>query len=248
MNTYGKRKNVEYCEDFQLNNKRTKINSNQWVANHDFLQTSTPNPNQKRLRKTVNKSSPFVVRNRQGVNGKCKKQLNFDQFDINAPTKDEDILNKSVKEYYEMKSKSTLPFQHKHTIDWQHGRKRILNFCLDVLGEKSTYTENVHKNSPFLTGLLNTLPNQARFRYYQMLDQGFFQDGRTRGSKKPIRGRKNSIILSKQSGTILHILRLKNQMHDFQLTIETNKNLMSHLVKKDGKINHFSAKAVAVAA
>ena len=248
MNTYGKRKIVEYCEDFQCNNKRTKINSNQWVANQDFIQTSTPNPNQKRLRKTVNKSSPFVVRNRQGINGNCKKQLNFDKFDINTPTKDEDILNKSVKEYYELKSKSTLPFQHKHTIDWQHGRKRILNFCRDILAEKSTYTENVHKNSPFLTGLLNTLPNQARIRYYQMLDQGFFQDGRTRGSKKPIQGRKNSIILSKQSGTILHILRLKNQMHDFQLTIENNKNLMSHLVKKDGKINHFSAKAVAVAA
>ena len=236
-----KRQFVEYCEDFQFNNKRTKINSSQWVANQDFVQTSTPNPNQKRLRKTVNKSSPFVVRTRQGINGKCKKQLNFDQFDINAPTKDEDILNKSVKEYYELKSKSTLPFQHKHTIDWQHGRKRILNFCLDILGEQSTYTENVHKNSPFLTGLLNTLPNEARFRYYEMRDQGFFQVGRAKC-------RKNSIILSKQNGTILHIFRLKNQMHDFQLTIEKNKNLMSHLVKKDGKINHFSAKAVAVAA
>lgn len=241
-----KRQFVEYCEDFTLNNhKRIKINSNQWIATENttshFVQTSTPNPNQKRLRKTVNKSSPFVVRYQKEANGKCKKQLNFDQFDINTPTKDEDILNKSVKEYYELKSESTLPFQHKHTIDWQHGRKRILNFCLDILAEKSTYTENVQQTSPFLTGLLNTLPNEARSRYYQMQNQGFFKIGRAKC-------RKNSIILSKKNGTILHILRLKNKMHDFQLTVENNQNLMSHLVKRDGKINHFSAKAVAVAA
>ena len=241
-----KRQFVEYCEDVHCNTKRAKINSNQWIAyeyTSESFQTSTPNPskNASRLRKTVNKSSPFVIKNRQALSGKCKKQLNFDQFDINAPTKDEDILNKSVKEYYELKSESTLPFQHKHTIDWQHGRKRILNFCIALLAEKSTYTERVHRNSPFLAGLLNVLPNEARFRHHQMEHEGFFKIGRAKC-------RKNSIILSKQHGTILHIFRLKNQMHDFELTIETNKNLMSHLVRKDGKINHFSAKAVAVAA
>ena len=239
-----KRQFVEYCEDAQFNNKRTKINSNQWTVNENatsFNQTSTPVLAQKRLRKTVNKSSPFIVKKRQELQG-CKKKLNFDAFDINTPTKDEDVLNKSVKEYYELKSESTLPFQHKHTIDWQHGRKRILNFCTELLGDKTSYTENVNRNSPFLTGLLKTLPNEARCRHYQMENEGFFKIGRFG------KCRKNSIILSKKYGTLLHIFRLKNRKHDFELTIEANKNLMSHLIRKDGKINHFSAKAVPVAA
>ena len=239
-----KRQFVEYCEDAQFNNKRTKINSNQWTVNENatsFIQTSTPVLAQKRLRKTVNKSSPFIVKKRQELQG-CKKKLNFDAFDINTPTKDEDVLNKSVKEYYELKSESTLPFQHKHTIDWQQGRKRILNFCSELLREKTSYTENVNRNSPFLTGLLKTLPNEARCRHYQMENEGFFKIGRFG------KCRKNSIILSKKYGTLLHIFRLKNQKHDFELTVEANKNLMSHLIRKDGKINHFSAKAVPVAA
>ena len=241
-----KRQFVEYCEDVHFNNKRTKINSNQWAVNENAtsfkIKTSTPVLAQKRLRRTINRSSPFIANKRQELHGSCKKKLNFDAFDINAPTKDEDVLNVSTKEYYELKSESTLPFQHKHTIDWQHGRKRILNFCSELLGDKTSYTENVHTNSPFLTGLLDTLPNEARCRHYQMEHEGFFKIGRFG------KCRKNSIILSKKNGTILHIFRLKNQIHDFQLTIETNKNLMSHLVRKDGKINHFSANAVAVAA
>ena len=174
---------------------------------------------------------PFLQKN---------KGLEFDHSSFGTTTTTENLLNESTELYEELKGDSTIPFKAKHLICEEIHRQKILNsneVCRRLLRRKKTYRVKlpVHRLDPFLEDILSASGTEAQARYEQMLDKGFFRPGRN------IR---NTIILSMKDGIVLHMVRLKNNMFDFNLIIETKPCLMEHLGRHDRTdlINHYSAK------
>ena len=157
----------------------------------------------------------------------------FEDFK-DEPKPENDNFNESSVFYEELKDKATIFFNERHLISENHDRKKILNFCRRLLGGRKCYREKVYCRNSFLQGVLNASGEKAQLRYEEMLKNGFFGNSR--------RNTRNTIILSRKDGMVLHIARLRRSMFKFDLMIEIKPFLMEHLGRNKKKlINHYSA-------
>ena len=221
VNPYKKRsyKNSE-C-NYQNSAKRVRTNGSSIP-----YQVKVRNPSQPFQ---FNPDAPFLQKHNDRA---------FDNFRFGSEEM-EDVLNKSSDSYEELKDNSTDPFRSRHLISEDFHRKRILNFSRKMLGKNRNYrgiSLKVFQYDPFLQDILRVSGKTAQERFGHLLHWGFFPPSK--------RNTRNTIILSRKDGIVLHMARLKESMFDFNLIIEAKPSLMGHLgrQKKTGKINHYSAK------
>ena len=199
-----------------------------------FRINGSPVPYQVKVR---NPSQPFQF-NPNAPFLQKHNDLGFDNFQFGSGAI-EDVFNQSSDSYEDLKDKSTSQFRSRHLISEDVHRKRILNFSRKLLGKNRSYrgtSFKVFQSHPFLQDILHVSGKTAQERFGHMLHWGFFPPSK--------RNTRNTIILSRKDGIVLHIARLKESMFDFNLIIEAKPSLMGHLgkQKKTGKINHYSAK------
>lgn len=221
-----------------LCSKRTKITTQRWItADSD------------KLKVRVHRTSPFIVK-KSPEKEKFKRRIilcdeedieeekSFNSSNSSISSVDED-LDCSFLEYEELKADSTVSFQQKHIIEDEKARKMLLNVgSKTVLKNKKKNFVKVFSHSSFYRALYQGCSKEAQYRLDSMMKIGYFP----LGNKRIAKCRRNSVILSVSRGIVVHIDKLKNGTHDFELCFEVNENLKHHFGFKNGKINHFGYK------
>ena len=218
--------------------KRTRITSERWI-------TAT-NDSDRHLKVKVNRASPFIVK-KSPEKEKFKRRIILCDDDLDETTNSpfssissqSNDLDSSFLEYEELKTDSTYSFKQKHIIEDEKARKMLLNIgSKTVLKNQKKKSVKVFSHSSFYRALYQGCSKEAQSRLDSILKIGYFPQGRKRISKC----RRNSIILSIQRGIVVHIEKLKNGTHGFELCFEINDELKNYFGFKNGKINHFGSK------
>ena len=221
--------------------KRTRITTERWIT--------TTNDSDRPLKVKVHRTSPFIVK-KSPEKEKFKRRIilcddehdeksSNSSFSSNSSISSSDDLDSSFLEYEELKTDSTYSFKQKHIIEDEKARKMLLNVgSKTVLKNQKKNSVKVFSHSSFYQALYQGCSKEAKFRLDSMMKIGYFPLGRKRIAKC----RRNSVILSVQRGIVVHIEKLKNGTHDFELYFENNHELKNYFGFKNGKINHFGSK------
>ena len=225
-------------EEQNFCSKRTRITTERWIT--------TTNDSDRPFKVKVNRASPFVVK-KSPEKEKFKRRIilcddNLDETpnsSFSSISSESDDLDSSFLEYEELKTDSTYSFKQKHIIDDEKARKMLLNVgSKTVLKNQEKNSVKVFSHSSFYRALYQGCSKEAQSRLDSMMKLGYFPLGRKRIAKC----RRNSVILSVQRGIVVHIEKLKNGTHDFELCFEINDELKNYFGFKNGKINHFGSK------
>ena len=242
-------------DEQNLYSKRTRITTKRWITTtNDFDRTVRKSPEKEKFKRRIilcdddfNETPNSSISNRKSPE-KFKRRIILCDDDLNQTpnssfssiTSESDDLDSSFLEYEELKTDSTFSFKQKHIIEDGKARKMLLNIgSKTVLKNKKKNSVKVFSHSSFYQALYQGCSKEAQSRLDSMMKIGYFPLGHKRIAKC----RRNSVILSVQRGIVVHIQKLKNGTHDFELCFEVNEELKDYFgFTKNGKINHFGPK------